>query len=126
MILIGQHERSGDYVSENSREGVKNGNVDQIKVALKKQKVYFFFRFFKNKKHGALRNSISKGSMFFVFKKSKKKIYFLVFVTPDTFVNISIFHTFPRVVRDIVATWMFVAADTFFFKYNFQQKYHNS
>ena len=41
--------------------------------------------------------------MFFVFKKSKEKVHFLVFVTPPNFVNISIFHTFPRVVRDIVA-----------------------
>ena len=42
--------------------------------------------------------------MFFVFKKSKEKVHFLIFVTPPNFVNISIFHTFPRVVRDIVAT----------------------
>ena len=70
----------------------------------KNQKVYFFFRFFKNKKHGALRNWISEGSMFFVFKKSKEKVHFLVFVTPPNFVNIQIFHTFPRVLWDIVAT----------------------
>ena len=31
MTLKGQHARSGYYVSENSREGVKNGNVDKIK-----------------------------------------------------------------------------------------------
>jgi len=37
MTFIGQHARSGDYVSENSREGVKNGNVDKIKAALKFQ-----------------------------------------------------------------------------------------
>jgi len=48
MILIGQHAGSGDYVSENSREGVKNGNVDKIRRRLKNQKVYFVFRLFKN------------------------------------------------------------------------------
>ena len=48
MTFIGQHARSGDYVSENSREGVKNGNVDKIRRRLKNQKVYIFFRFFKN------------------------------------------------------------------------------
>ena len=83
MTLIGQHARIGDYVSDNSREGVKNGNVDKIRRRHKNQKVYFFFRFFKNKKHGALRNSISKGSMFFVFKKSKEKVHFLFFFTPE-------------------------------------------
>ena len=56
MTLIGQHARSGDYVSENSRKSVKNGNVDKIKVAFKNQKVFIFFRFIKNKKHGAPRN----------------------------------------------------------------------
>ena len=50
MTLIGQHARSGDYVSDNSREGVKNGNVDKIRRRHKNQKVYFFFRFFKNQK----------------------------------------------------------------------------
>ena len=40
MTLIGQHARIGDYVSENSREGVKNGNVDKIR--LRKKKVHFF------------------------------------------------------------------------------------
>ena len=30
MTLIGQHARSGDYVSENIREVGKNGNVDKI------------------------------------------------------------------------------------------------
>ena len=82
MTLIGQHARSGDNVPENSREGVKNGNVDKIRRCQKKQKVHFFFRFSKNKKHGALRNSISEGSMFFVFQKSKKKMHFLFFFTP--------------------------------------------
>ena len=42
MTLIGQHARSGDYDSDNSREGVKNGNVDKIRWRLKKQKVCFF------------------------------------------------------------------------------------
>ena len=42
MTLIGQHARSGGNISKNSREGVKNGNVDKIKVAFKNQKVYFF------------------------------------------------------------------------------------
>ena len=39
----------------------------------KTKSAFFFFRFLKNKKHGALRNWISEGSMFFVFWKSKKK-----------------------------------------------------
>ena len=63
-----------------------------------------FFWFFKNKQHGALRNWISKGSMYFVFSKSKKNIINLNFLTPPNFVNISIFHTFPRVLGGIVAT----------------------
>ena len=42
MTLIGQHARSGDYVSENSREGVKNGNVDKIRWRQENQKVHFF------------------------------------------------------------------------------------
>ena len=42
MTLIGQHARSGDNVSDNSREGVKNGNVDKSKGRPKNQKVYFF------------------------------------------------------------------------------------
>ena len=37
MTLIGQHARNDNYISENSREGVKNGNVDQIRAALKFQ-----------------------------------------------------------------------------------------
>ena len=46
MTLIGQHARSGDNVSDNSREGVKNGNVDKSKVALKKPKSIFIFKIF--------------------------------------------------------------------------------
>ena len=44
--------------------------------------------------------------MFFCFFSSKYKqnITNLNFLTPPNFFNISIFHTFPRVVRDIVAT----------------------
>ena len=38
-----EHARSGDNVPENSREGVKNGNVDKIRRHQKKQKVHFFF-----------------------------------------------------------------------------------
>ena len=83
MTLIGQHARSGDYVSENISEVGKNGNVDKIRRCKKKQKGHFFLRFSKNKKHGALRNSISEGSMFFVFSKSNKKMHFLVFLTPE-------------------------------------------
>ena len=79
MTLIGQHSRIGDYDSDNSREGVKNGNVDKIRRRQKNQKVYFFFRFFKNKRHGALGNWICEGSMSLVFKKSKIKIHFSVF-----------------------------------------------
>ena len=45
MTLIGQHARSGDNVSENSREGVKNGNVDKIGRRKKNKKMHFFFRF---------------------------------------------------------------------------------
>ena len=37
------HARSGDYVSENSREGVKNGNLDKIGAALKFQVSNIFF-----------------------------------------------------------------------------------
>jgi len=51
----------------------------------KKQKEYFCLRFFKNKKH-----------------KINRLCFFWRHLT---FVNISIFHTFPRVVRDIVATF---------------------
>ena len=46
MTLIGQHARSGDYVSENSREGVENGNVDKSKVASQKPKSIFLFKIF--------------------------------------------------------------------------------
>ena len=35
---LGQHARSGDNVSDNSREGVKNENVDKIRWLLEKQK----------------------------------------------------------------------------------------
>ena len=49
MTLIGQHARSGDNVPENSREGVKNGNVDKIRRHQKKQKVHFFLDFQKTK-----------------------------------------------------------------------------
>ena len=42
--------------------------------------------------------------MFFVFKKSKKNITNLNFLTPPNFVNISIIHTFRGVLRDIVAS----------------------
>ena len=57
------------------KEGVKNGNIDKIKWLSKFQVSNIFFKVFqKTKKHGALRNSISVGSIFFVFGKSKKKI----------------------------------------------------
>ena len=49
MTLIGQHARSGYNVPENSREGVKNGNVDKIRRRQKKQKVHFFLDFQKTK-----------------------------------------------------------------------------
>ena len=71
---------------------------------VKKTKSAFFLDFQKNKKHGALRNSISEGSMFFVFQKSKKNITNMNFLTPPNFVNISIIHTFRGVLRDIVAS----------------------
>ena len=58
MTLIGQDARSGDYASENSREGVKNGNVDKIRAALKFQVSNISFRFSKNEQHGALPNQI--------------------------------------------------------------------
>ena len=45
MTLIGQHARSGDYASENSREGVKNGNVDKIRWRQEVQVNNIFFRF---------------------------------------------------------------------------------
>ena len=54
MTLIGQHARRSDYVSENSAEGVNNGNVDKIRWCQKVQVRNIFFRFLKNKKHGAL------------------------------------------------------------------------
>ena len=50
MTLIGQHARSGDNVPENSREGVKNGNVDKIRQRQKKQKVHFFLVLKKKRK----------------------------------------------------------------------------
>ena len=40
----------------------------------------------------------------FLFFENLKKMYFLFFFTPPNFVNISIFHIFPRVLWDIVAT----------------------
>ena len=49
----------------------------------KNKKCIFFLDFQKTKKHGALRNSISEGSMFFVFSKSKKNITNLIFLTPE-------------------------------------------
>ena len=45
MTLIGQHARSGDNVSENSVEGVKNGNVDKIRWRQEIQVGNIFFRF---------------------------------------------------------------------------------
>ena len=51
MTLIGQHARSGDNVPENSREGVKNGNVDKIRRRQKKQKVHFLLKFSKKQKN---------------------------------------------------------------------------
>ena len=52
MTLIGQHARSGDNVSENSRKGVKYLNVDKIRWRLKKQKVHFFLDFQKTNDMG--------------------------------------------------------------------------
>ena len=45
MTLIEQHERSGDNVSESSREGVKNGNVNKIRRRQKYQVGNIFSRF---------------------------------------------------------------------------------
>ena len=45
MTFIGQHARSGDNVLENSREGVKNGNVDKIRWRQEVQVNNIFFRF---------------------------------------------------------------------------------
>ena len=39
MTLVGQHLRSGDNVSENFREGLKNGNVDKNKSRYKNQNI---------------------------------------------------------------------------------------
>ena len=75
MTLIGQHARGGDFVSENSWEGVKNGNVDKIRAALKFQVSNIFFRISKNEQHGALPNQICEGSMLSVFWR-RKKIYY--------------------------------------------------
>ena len=38
MALVWQHLRSGDNVSENFREGLKNGNVDKNESRYKNQK----------------------------------------------------------------------------------------
>ena len=40
---IGQHARNGNNVSENSKEGVENGNVDKIRQL--KKNMHFFLRF---------------------------------------------------------------------------------
>ena len=74
------------------------------KSVLKIQKWPIFSGFSKNQKHGALRNSISEGSMFFVFWKSWKNMPLLNFLHRPNFVNISIFHILLRVLRDIQAT----------------------
>ena len=50
MTLIGQHAKSDDNVSDNSREGVKNGNVDKSKVASKKTKSIFVLKIFLKQK----------------------------------------------------------------------------
>ena len=75
MTLIGQHTKSGDYFSENSREGVKNGNVDKIKVAFKNQKVFFFLKiFFKTKNMESFEIQFRRAPCF-LFLINPKKIY---------------------------------------------------
>ena len=49
MTLVGQHARSGSNVSDNSKEGVKNGNVDKIKWHSKFQVSNIFLDFQKTK-----------------------------------------------------------------------------
>ena len=50
MTLVGQHVGSGNNVSENSREGLKNGNVDK-KRAITKIKSGIFFQDFEKTKN---------------------------------------------------------------------------
>ena len=70
----------------------------------KNQKVHFFFRFSKNLTTWSS-PEMNFGELHVVsFFKSKEKMNFLFFWTPPNFVNISIFHTFPRVLGGIVAT----------------------
>ena len=47
MTLIGQHSRIGDNDSDNSKESVKNGNVDKIRQRQKNKKCIFSLDFLK-------------------------------------------------------------------------------
>ena len=78
MTLVGQHARSGSNVSDNSSEGVKNGNVDKIKWHSKFQVSNIFLDFEKK-----LRTW------------SRPKF---------NFGGLHVFGSFRRVLRDVVAT----------------------
>ena len=83
MTLIGQHARSGDNVPENSREGVKNGNVDKIRRRQKKQKVHFFLDFQKTKIMEPSEIEFLRAPCFSFFE-NLKKMHFFVFLMPET------------------------------------------
>ena len=71
MTLIGQHARSGDNVSENSRECVKNGNADKIRWRQEVQvrKIFFIFEERKNMEPPKFN---SRGLHVFCFFKQQK------------------------------------------------------
>ena len=76
----------------------KLGVVKSIKL------VIFFLDFEKMKNMEPSEIQFRRAPCFSFFENLKKKMHFLIFLTPPNFVNISIFHTFPRVLWDIVAT----------------------
>ena len=72
MTLIGQHARRSDYVSENSAEGVNNGNVDKIRWCQKVQVSNIFFGFQKNKNMEPSEIKFLRAPCFLFLKNLKK------------------------------------------------------
>ena len=76
------------------REDVKNGNVDKIRRCKKNKKCIFSLDFEKTKKHGALRNLILDGSMFFsIFSFFRPSLKFSETLSPSLlYCHISVIH----------------------------------
>ena len=77
--------------------------LTKLGVVKKNKKCIFFLDFQKTKNMEPSEIQFLRAPCFLFFQ-NRKKMHFLFFFTPPNFVNISIFHTFLRVLWDIVAT----------------------